>query len=265
MDTLQTCEYGVVCYRDARRLLKQEPLVPLRHVCRNLRHELNCIIQFLINQAVELDRTVSANSIDIDNPCSRIVAGALAIDHFIQMLNGVNEFQPDATTSTTVIGGARLSRVIANYFAIYSLITRASMSRTITLQCRVDEALRIGPQRPVISYIVAVLVDNAWKYALDGSTLVVVPFSAPSGLCSVSFENDSLPLPTGMDPFTKGAKADPSSRGFGYGLHWARILVDHYNRMLPSSETPLKLSHSQNLPGDGRARQTFLIENIRTE
>jgi len=235
----------------------------LRHLCHNLRHELNYIIQFIINQAVELDPKISANDIDVDNPQSRIVAAALAIDHFIQMVNGVNEFKADSAASFRPLGGSRLSKIIENYFAMYSLMARASMQKAISLKLEVDDKIIIASHRHVICYIISVLIDNAWKYSLDKSELIVKEVNRSESLASVLFENKSVPIPAGLDLFEKGIKADETSRGFGYGLFWAEVLINHYNKINVSMENPLKLTHRQILLGEQNANQEFLLENIR--
>lgn len=63
-----------------------------------------------------------------------------------------------------------------------------------------------------------------------------------------------------------GTKVDEKSKGFGYGLCWARTLEAYYNEMLdnPIAER-LRVVHAQYPTEENEAIQVFLISNLKLE
>jgi hypothetical protein len=75
----------------------------------------------------------------------------------------------------------------------------------------------------------AVLIDNVWKYLIDNSIFTVNINSIDDEKCRIILTNQSKQLPDNLNIFDLGSKADVSSKGFGYGLYWAKLLEFKYN------------------------------------
>lgn len=257
------CQYGVLFHNTPEGFVRHEPSNPIRHLAINLRHELNPILSFIVNQLVVLDETVSSNNIDTDTPAGRLLGATLILDDAIQMITGVHDFHPLARVGQQAVA-RDLADVILNRFAMYSLIGGANRTRGLEIDLRSDRRYKISYARNALEYLFSVLVDNAWKFAVPESTLDVRIRGGDLGMVDATFSNKSAPLPEEFDPFLLGAKASVQGKGFGYGLHWAALLVDRYNEGLADDRPPAVLTHRQIRTLDD-VMQEFEIRNLRVE
>lgn len=163
------CQYGVAYLKRNGVMETKEPAVPLSTISRNLRHEINPILQGIVELACELDENLSTRRIDPDNELSLIVGSTIVIDNFIQMITGVHEFH--STPSNAAYKRKNLSSLIDFNFQTYRIIKENGRAKDLILENKVDKNIVIEKCSDFIEYIIAVLIDNAWKYSLDNSTL----------------------------------------------------------------------------------------------
>jgi len=212
-------------------------------------------------ETIKVDSSVTKERVDPTNPASKIIGLTIMIDHFAEMLAGVNEFHP--TTRGAQAGEPRnLAEVVEKYFAIHSIIKNERRPSSLELCVSFDRGLYILSHADIFEYIISVLLDNAWKYSLDGTTVTVSVPSQDGNLGVITFTNISKPLPADLDLFTKGTQAIQSSDGFGYGLFWAQILVDHYSGLARSSAAKLELIHEEKVQDNQIAEQTFVLSDV---
>lgn len=258
--TLAICDYDIAYYNDGGVIIRAESAVPMRMVCTNLRHEVHHILNLIVEQATIIQPNLSSRRIDLDDPASRILAATTIIDLFIQMLTGVYEFHP-------TYGGEQLSlrrslaEIVHKYFAVYSVLKGIRRASDLKLRLGFDPNLKVSHSSGVYEYLTAILLDNAWKYATANTTVAVDVQEKANGLADVSFSNLSDPIPATLNVFAKGCKGDVDAEGFGYGLYWATILADYYNRQVDRTKDLLELRHSQEHREEGLALQTFTICN----
>jgi hypothetical protein len=257
---LGVCDYDIAYYNDGGTVIRKEPAVPLRMVCTNLRHELHHVLHLIVEQTTIIDPKISIRRINLDNPASRILAATIIIDHFIQMLTGVYEFHPS-------YGGEHLSRgrsyaeIVTKYFAVYSIVKGARRPANLRLQLNFDRSMVVPYCVDVYEYLTSILIDNAWKYSVADTAISVTVNEKPDSRADISFSNVSKPIPKELDIFARGIKGSQETEGFGYGLHWGTILVDHYNRQMRRTKDLLDITHAQLLREDGLADQTFTLVN----
>ena len=76
-------------------------------------------------------------------------------------------------------------------------------------------------------------------------------------------------MPSGLNIFDLGVKANNKSKGFGYGLFWAKILEFNYNTMthkVEDDENKFSISHNQIESANPRySFQEFILNNIILE
>jgi len=257
---LAFCEYDVAYYNNGTTLLRAEPLVPLRMLCTNLRHELHHILNLIVEQAVAIDPSVSIRWIDLDNPASRILAATVIVDRFIQMLTGVYEFHPAGSGEHLTLSRS-LAEILTKYFSIYSIVKGIRRASALKLDLDFDRALVVPHCVDIYEYITSILMDNAWKYSPSDTTLAVRVREKSNSRADISFTNISKPITEGLDIFAKGVKGDMQSEGFGYGLYWATILIDYYNLHMGRTKDLLELRHNQELREDGFALHEFTLLN----
>lgn len=259
--SLGVCEYGVAYASFGDGMEHLDALVPLRLLSKNLRHELHRLLAIIIQEAISLKPSISIKNIDPKDPVERIVGTTVIIDQFVQMLTGVNEFH------ATVAGSQefqphRIQRIISNYFAIYSIVSNEQRACDLSLNCSISSEARVTIHGDIFEYLVAILLDNAWKYSLSNTTIHVSLQPTSGSLGDIIFRNRSNPLPLGFSIFEKGTQAKPDSEGFGYGLFWASILVDHYNNAIDTTDAVLSLEHEEKRIDDNIAEQVFTIRNV---
>lgn len=238
----------------------------MRHVAANLRHELHKVLQYIVTQAEEIDERISVRHVDLTRPASRIVGATVILDHFIEMISGVYDFSPDqAQGAHRAASSISLHDTVRRYIYTYSLIRNTRRASDLNFAWNIQEDVHISILPSVVEYLIAVLCDNIWKYAIEGSLVQAECIDASQGLISLRFKNIGAELPGDGEIFSKGYQRDSSSEGFGFGLYWATLLIDHYNRSIGRVEDPLTLEHAQLRRVDGFAEHIFTIKNIAME
>jgi hypothetical protein len=81
--------------------------------------------------------------------------------------------------------------------------------------------------------------------------------------------NQSETLPEEINIFELGVKTNPSSKGFGYGLYWARILEFNYNTVgytVEDDENRFYITHKQHSSQiNNYSFQEFSLNNLIIE
>jgi hypothetical protein len=125
--TFDICKYGIAfCKRDDF-VEKKEHLIQLSNISRNLRHEINPILQTIIEQTTKLDLTLSVKEIDLEKPLSIIIGSTVILDNFIQMITGVHEFH--ATTTDISKKKIKLKDIIDYHFAVYAILKEEARTK----------------------------------------------------------------------------------------------------------------------------------------
>lgn len=262
--TLDICDFGIAYYNKNGKILKKEEKVTLRHVSQNLRHELNKILHFIVQESTKIDPTLSTRRIDIDNPASRIIGATVIIDHFIQMISGINDFHPSTKYSGNLYKESKLMPLLDKYTKIYSLIENTRRSENLQIEIKCDDRLKIKFGGKIIEYIISVLVDNMWKYSLSSTSPAIIVERKNEELINIIFENTSCKLEKCEEIFSKGYQQNIKSEGFGYGLYWANLLIFHYNELYGfDAQDPLELTHQQHKVDEKHYKQLFIVNNIR--
>jgi hypothetical protein len=243
------------------KLLRREALVPLRHISTNLRHAINPVLNLIVEEINNLDPTLSIRRIDPSTKYGRVVAATVIIDMFVQMITSVNEFRP-SSAGFHQDRQMRFCNVIRKYHGIYSILKNVRRNPNLGLVLQLPETLCVEYSTELYEYLVSILMDNAWKYSKHNTGLTVRSTIRNSSKVDIEFINTSAPLPLNVDIFSKGYKADEHSDGFGYGLHWARILTDFYNHLHSGLPDGLEISHRQVIVDNGEATQVFTLHNV---
>lgn len=264
IETFDFCQYGVAFYNTGSIIKKKEESVTLRHISHNLRHELNKVLQTIVAEASLIDPNVSTKRIDLDNPASKIVGATVIIDQFIEMIAGVNEFHPSSHYSANLDKKTNLIKILDKYSKVFSLIVNTRRSKNINFNFEVDKKTDITFASHIIEYIISIMIDNIWKYSIDGSTATVSSIKINTSDINLKFINISRPILDSEMIFEKGFQSRNDSEGFGYGLYWAQVLVQYYNELSKRDSDLLELTHEQNLLENEQAKQTFIIRNLRS-
>lgn len=265
-ERLEICEYGVAFFYKDENILRKEALVPLRYISHNLRHELNRSLNVLVEEAMKIDENITKRKIDLNNPASKILGTTIIIDHFIQMIAGVNEFHPTDFYGAHLLKERNLTEIIGKYFAIHSIIKNPHRSENLELNLEIEKDVTVSFNADILEYLVSIFFDNIWKYSVSNTEVKVESIKKNGGLLDITFKNISYHyLPDNIEIFSKGIKYDSESEGFGYGLFWANILIDHYNRLSSREENILKIIHNQTNIDKNLWRQDFSLINLITE
>ncbi len=263
VDTFDFCQYGVAFYNTGSVIKKKEESVTLRHISHNLRHELNKVLQTIVAEASLIDPTVSTKRIELDKPASKIVGATVIIDQFIEMIAGVNEFHPSSHYSANLDKKSNLLKVLDKYSKVFSLIVNTRRSKNIKFHFDVHKKTNITFASQMIEYIISIMVDNIWKYSLDESTATISTTENNNGDIELKFTNISKPIINSEMIFEKGFQSKDESEGFGYGLYWAQVLIQHYNELSKRNSDFLELVHEQQVIDNEKAQQVFIIRNLR--
>lgn len=263
VDTFDFCQYGVAFYNTGSVIKKKEESVTLRHISHNLRHELNKVLQAIVAEASFIDPTVSTKKIELDKPASKIVGATVIIDQFIEMIAGVNEFHPSSHYSANLDKKSNLLKVLDKYSKVFSLIVNTRRSKNVKFHFDVNKNINITFASHMIEYIISIMMDNIWKYSLDESTATIIAAANKNSDIELKFTNISKPIMCSEMIFEKGFQTKSESEGFGYGLYWAQVLIQHYNELGKRSSDFLELVHEQQIIDNGKARQIFIIRNLR--
>ncbi len=265
--TFDICRYGISYIKRDNKIIAKEPKVPLSSIAKNLRHEINPILQLIIQQATKLDPTLSTRVINLDKPLSLIVGSTVILDNFIQMITGVHEFHslPNSSSNRKI----NLKNLVSTYFDMYSIIKEDGRTRNLELNNLISEDTYVVENSDFVKYLVAILIDNAWKHSVDDSVLTVSLNNISPAKFNLKFVNKSILIPKNFDLFDMGSKLDESTKGFGYGLNWSKTLESSYNSMLHlDGDNAFKISHKQiksNVQERNEAFQEFSLYNIILE
>ena len=246
-DTLDICIYGVAFYNSGTSIRKKREDVTMRHIAANLRHELNKILDYIINQANIIDLDLSLKRLDFGNPIGRIVGATQILDNFIELICGVYDFFPDegafATNNATPMN---LSTTVQRLRDTYSLIKNSRRAETLRIRQSIPHDIYISRLPAVVEYLLVILTDNLWKYSFTAADVTIETKLVNSYLLDIVFTNHGVSIPRGDDPFSKGYQQDAASEGFGFGLYWGKILCDHYNRASMRESDLVDITHTQN-------------------
>lgn len=264
-EQLDICEYGVAFFYKDGNILRKEALVPLRYISHNLRHELNRSLNVLVEEAMKIDKNITSRKIDLNNPASKILGTTIIIDHFIQMIAGVNEFHPTNFHGAQLLKIRTLTEIIGKYFVIHSIIKNPRRSENLKLNLEIEKDMTISFCADIFEYLLSIFFDNIWKYSVSNTEVKVVSIKKNGGLLDIIFRNISGYIPDNIEIFSKGMKCDSESEGFGYGLFWANILIDHYNRLSLREENILKIVHNQTNIDKNLWIQDFSLINLIAE
>lgn len=262
--TFNICQYGISYLNRNGNIETKEPKVPLSTIAKNLRHEINPILQAIIQQATIIDPSLSTKIIYPDKPLSLIVGSTVVLDNFIQMITGVHEFHstPSSLTSKKI----KLKSIVDVNYVTYGIVKENGRTKNLILNNHIPENYTISKCSDFIRYTLAVLIDNAWKYSIDNSTLTVNINKLENENYRLELTNKSQVIPKDINIFEMGSKVDPSSKGFGYGLSWVKTLQTNYNELLRNeSESEFKVYHNQMIESNGLAFQEFTLENIKID
>lgn len=264
LGTFDICQYGISFLNKPEKIIKKEPKVPISTIANNLRHEINPILQAIVQQASILDNTLSTKNINPENPLSLIVGSTVIIDNFIQMITGVHEFHssPINITSKKI----SLKAIIDSNYHSYGIVKEEGRTKHLKFNNYVTVNYFVRHCSDLIKYILAVLIDNAWKYSIDNSTLTVNINHIRDDLYRLKITNTSSSIPASIDIFELGAKVNKESKGFGYGLNWIKTLETNYNQsLLEGKESEFRISHNQITSHNGLSFQEFILENLKIE
>ncbi|MCL6267445.1 hypothetical protein [Flagellimonas myxillae] len=253
--------YGVSFFNRDGTVETKEPKVPLSTISKNLRHEINPILQTIIQQAVKLDESLSTREIDLKNPLSVIIGSTVILDNFIQMITGVHEFHSSpALKSNKRIG---LKYLIEHYFTLYTIIQEEGRAKNLSLVNNISDKHYINECSDFVEYILAIFIDNAWKYSEDNSRLNVNLKTVGEKKPKLIFTNVSKTIPSNINIFESGSKVNKDSKGFGYGLRWAKDLEANYNALVKGNDE-FKINHVQvKSSSPGFSYQHFELENLK--
>ncbi|MGV1012923.1 MAG: hypothetical protein ACOYBS_10785 [Flavobacterium sp.] len=259
--TFDICQYGVSFLNRGGYVETKEPKIPLSTIAKNLRHEINPILQCIIEQTTILDSNLSTKTIFLNNPLSIIIGNTVILDNFIQMITGVHEFH--STPSNISQKAFKLKDMINYYFTVYSIIKEEGRTEKLSINNLIDEKYFVEKYSDFIKYILVILIDNAWKYSINNSTLTVNIVKISNEYYNLEIVNQSKRIPDDLSIFKLGIKADENSKGFGYGLYWIKTLESSYNTLFENNEdNKLQIVHEQIASKTNLSFQKFTIKNI---
>lgn len=260
-DTFDICQYGVSFVNRNGFVETKEPKIPLSTIAKNLRHEINPILQSIIEQTTILDRNLSTKTIFLNNPLSIIIGNTVILDNFIQMITGVHEFH--STPSNISQKAFKLKDLINYYFTVYSIIKEEGRTEKLSINNLIDEKYHVEKYSDFIKYILVILIDNAWKYSINKSTLTVNLVKISNEYYNIEIVNQSKKIPNDLNIFEMGTKANENSKGFGYGLYWIKTLENSYNTLTENNDDiKLQIVHEQISSQSNFSFQKFTIKNI---
>ncbi len=258
--TFEICQYGISFLNRKGNIEVREPKIPLSTIAKNLRHEINPILQTIIQQVSIIDPTLSTKKIELQKPLSKIIGSTVILDLFIQMITGVHEFHSVPSTSSKKI---YLHHLINNFYDIYSIIEEEGRTNNLQINNLIPKDLIITKNSDFIQYMVSILIDNAWKYSLNNSTLTINYKRISDKNISISFNNKSKTIPEYLNIFEMGTKVEKDSKGFGYGLNWIKDLEVNYNTSLNINKEKFIITHKQLTPEKDFSFQSFELNNIK--
>ena len=260
---LDLCPYGIVFLVSGDEILRQDPTLPIKHLAANLRHELNPILSLVVNEVSTLEPKLSTRRVDTGSSLGRILGAALMLDDTVQMITGVHDMHLLSGPQNLSSSSVDIEQVVRNKFAIYSLTGGANRARGLRLSLQNSGLAELRYGVPLLEYVIAVLMDNAWKFSEDDTTVTAAVSRKAAGLADLVVSNQSSPLPDDLDVFQLGAKGSSDSKGFGYGLYWAQLLVDRYSAGLNDGRPALEIEYRQHVEKADRAIHQFSLRYLR--
>lgn len=258
-ETLDQCKYGIPYIRRRNgEIDRLDERMPLRSLADNLRHELHQFLQLIVNNACEIDGAVSTAWLDINSPASRIVTATVLINNFVEVISGVNNFDPPRNAFKGVA-----TEPIKSYFeravSAYSLLQTAHRCNDLQFCNEIDNNLRVQVASKAFEYIAFVLVDNCYKYAKDATPVLISSSQQLDGKYLISISNYSDYIMNIEKAFERGYQAR-HSEGYGYGLFWIRRLLGYMNEQLNADMSVYAVAHE----GEGLAdfRYSFEITGV---
>lgn len=244
---LKQCRFGVPYLRrskeDVERL--EEP-TPLRSLADNLRHELHQFLQVIVNNACEIDESVTVSELDPNSPASRIVAATVLINNFVEIIAGVNNFDPPKNAFK---GASRepLRAYFSRAIDSYGLLESAHRCSKLIFINNLASDICVAAAPKAFEYIACILIDNCYKYSQDGTYVSIDGVHREDGKVSVRVMNYSDFALDTTRAFERGYKNNARSSGYGYGLFWTRRLIAYMNEQLHSD---ININVSQQPGGD---------------
>lgn len=256
------CQYGVSYINLKEKIITREAKISVSTIAKNLRHEINPILQSIIEQTSKLDHNLSTKIIDLSNPLSLIIGNTVILDNFIQMITGIHDFH---STSTNISNKKiNLSSTVDYYYDVYSIIKEESRNETLCLKNLIPNNLYINELSDFIKYMIVILIDNAWKYSINNSDLKISVSQVKEQYYNVEFCNISSIIPQDFNIFKLGNKVFENSKGFGYGLYWIIMLKETFNQLNGvDNDYPLDIIHQQEVIDKYTAKQKFIIKNLK--
>lgn len=261
--TLDICDFGVAYYNAGSEILKKRERVTTRDIAANLRHELHRVLMYIVSQADEMEPNLSTRRIDLTRPASRIVGATVILDKFIEMVTGVYDFHPDRSGSA--FGSTAqlpLLDTVRRLVDTYSLIKNVRRASRLDFQISLPSDLVVVSMAAAVENLLAVLIDNMWKYSVPDTRAAIRVHAISPELVSLEFRNIGVLLPDDCPIFEKGFQAKQNSEGFGFGLYWATVLVDHCNSAQNRTDAPMALRYEQLKLGADSAEHVFTLENV---
>ncbi|TAE83229.1 MAG: hypothetical protein EAY81_08575, partial [Bacteroidetes bacterium] len=103
----------------------------------------------------------------------------------------------------------------------------------------------------------------------DNSTFTVNINSISENKCKIIFTNQSKRIDNHLNIFDLGIKVDENSKGFGYGLYWAKLLEFNYNvinQSIENMDENFSVQHKQiNSASADIGYQEFSLNNLIIE
>lgn len=256
---IRTCERGVAYFRADDAIHRLDEPLPLRTLAQNLKHETHKFLQLIVNEACEINPGVSTKSVDLNDPASRIVAATVLVNDFIDMIAGVNDFSPPDGAFASRQSG-HIKRMVDKSIKAQSMIKNARRcSRLVFVQNFDEPEMSVVTGAKAIENIVSIMIDNVYKYSVEGTTVDIRVSRDERGFGFVEITNICYNLVDSDRAFDKGYQANPNSDGFGYGLHWASTIVSYMNEQL---ETNIALDLISTMAKDGLAMCVVRLKGL---
>lgn len=216
----------------------------------------------MVSEITAISPELSARRLDTSGGIGRILAAILILDDTIQMITGIHDMHYLASPAAAARAPVKLVQVVRNKFAMYSLLSGAHRPKRVRLSVQADsDNLTISYCAPLIEYIMAVLLDNACKFTIEEGEVMVRLQRMPNATAILSVSNYGASNPSGIDLFALGAKGVDESPGFGYGLHWAKLLVARYNEDATVGSR-LEIEYTQDVSSAELSFHTFRLSGI---
>jgi hypothetical protein len=218
---------------------------------------------YIVSQADEIEPDLSIRRIDLTRPASRIVGATVILDKFIEMVSGVYDFHPDGSASAF---GSTAQLPLLD--TVRRLVDTYSLIKNVRRAYRLDFGISVSPDLIVVSMsasienLIAVLIDNMWKYSIPGTRAEIRATTVIPELVNVEFRNIGAVLPDDCPIFEKGFQAKQNSEGFGFGLYWVTVLVEHCNSSQNRTDTPMFICYEQTRLDGDKSEHVFTLGNV---